>query len=213
MHHISTKKLYLLIFGVIIATAASLSSDLSYFTFYKLDIYKFSLVFAGSAITYPLIFAVTDMIASQVSKKLAIFIGLAIIIADGIFSNIPMLFHHLDSIAYTPDIALSKYSNDVLSFAPKLSELWYVGFMASIVTVIAEISIFTFIIRRINNTAISIIVSTALTLLAHNTILDWHMIKDVNIIAGNYLLNMLVVTIYAISIHIITKNKNTLANQ
>ena len=211
MENISTKKLYLIIFGVIIATAASLSSDLAYFTFYKLDIYEFSIVFAGSALTYPLIFAVTDMIASQVNKRLAIFIGLAIIIADGVFSNIPMLFNHLDSIAYTPDIALSKYSNDILSFAPKLSELWYVGFMASIVTVIAEISIFTFIVRRINHTALSIIVSTALTLFAHNLILDWHMLKDINIIAGNYLLNMIVVSIYAVSIHIITKNKNTLS--
>ncbi len=209
MENISTKKVYFIIFGVIIATAASLSSDLSYFTYYKLDIYNFSLVFAGSALTYPILFAVTDMIASQVSKQMAIFIGLMIIIADGLFSNIPMLSHVLENVAYTPDISLGKYSEDVFSFAPKLSELWYMGFIASSITIIVEITIFSFILKKINNTGLSIVLSTALTLLAHNAILDWHMIGDIHIILGNYFLNILVVAIYATIIHYISKTKNS----
>ena len=205
MENISSKKFYLIILGVVIATAASLSSDLSYFTYYKLDFHQFSLIFAGSAITYPIIFAVTDMIASQVSKHMAIFIGLTIIVADGIFSNIPMMSHVLESVAYTPDISLSEYSKDVFSFAPKLSELWYMGFIASTITVIAEITIFSFFIKKINNTGLSIVISTALTLFVHNAILDWHMIGDVQIILGNYLLNIIVVTVYAAIIHYISK--------
>lgn len=207
-YNLSDRQLLIIIFSVILATAISLASDLMYFTYYKVHLfYNFSLIFSGAALTYPITFAITDMIATLTRKRLSIYIGIFIVIADGVFSIIPK-FSHLSS--YNPKIKeLQIDYSAVYQLSGSIWNLWFTGVVASTITVIAEILLFSYIVKKIcKNVGVAIVLSTALTLAVHNAILDWHMLRDIRIILGNYTLNVLVVSIYAIIISFLLKKKN-----
>ena len=122
-------------------------------------------------------------------------------LGDGIFSNIPMLTGLAKERSYIPHDSLSKLPDAVITLAPNLSSLWYTGVLVSTATIVIEIIIFRKILKHLNNAPIAIIIATSTTILMHNMLLDYSMLKNYenhwNIIIGNYVMNILMVCIYA----------------
>lgn len=205
---LTNKQFLLIITGVIFATGTSLTSNLTYFNIYKVDLFGFDFIFSTSAITWPLAFAVLDMIAAKMNKYTAIYISIMISIVDGYFSTVPMLPHIFIEHNYCPGANMNPYINYMYNLAPKIFELWWFGMIATIITSIAEILLFSFLIKNLfKSVALSIIVSTAITLAFHNIILDFIMVGNMRFILGNYIINVIVVTIYALIVsYIIKKN-------
>lgn len=205
---LTNRQFLLIITGTIFATGTSLASDLTYFNIYKINIFGSIFIFSTSAITWPLAFAVFDLIAAKMNKYIAIYISIMICIINGYFSSIPMLPHILTEYNYCPEPSLEPYINHMYNLAPKLFELWWFGIIASIITSIAEILLFSLLIKNFfKSIAISIISSTAITLAFHNLILDWHMVGNWRFIIGNYIVNVTVVTIYAFIVSYIIKKR------
>jgi len=198
-----------LIIAVATLIAVSLSCDLLYFFWFKVYIFDVKFIFALSALFYPLKFALIDLINRITTYKVAIKVAVIITLADGIFSIIPLLTHMFPSHQYIPKDSLIQLSDAVHILTPHIFDLFYHGIFASFITLMLEIYLFNIIIKKVNNLPIAIIISTMLTLLAHNLVLDYSMLKDYkdcwNIIMGNYTVNSFVVVVYALIIYFITK--------
>jgi hypothetical protein len=193
--------IYLITTLCIIGMSVSLACNLVYFFWYKVDVFSYTLIFSLAGFFYPLTFVVIDLIAYLRKGFLAIFVAIMMRLGDGIFSNIPMLTGLAKERSYIPHDSLSKLPDAVITLAPNLSSLWYTGVLVSTVTVVIEIIVFRKILKHLNNAPIAIIIATSITILMHNMLLDYSMLKNYenhwNIIIGNYVMNILMVCIYA----------------
>ncbi|MGQ4002833.1 hypothetical protein QIW49_06305 [Francisellaceae bacterium CB300] len=201
--------IYLIAMLCVIGMAVALACNLVYFFWYKIDLFGYTLIFSLAGFFYPLTFAVVDLIAYLKKGFFPIFIAVIMRLGDGIFSNIPMLTGIAKEHSYIPHDSLSRLPDAVITLAPNLSSLWCNGVLASTATVIIEIIIFRKLLKHLNNAPIAIIVATSITILVHNMLLDYSMLKTYdnhwNIIIGNYFMNVLMVCIYASLVAVIIK--------
>ena len=193
--------IYLVATLCVIGTSIALACNLVYFFWYKIDLLGYTLIFSLAGVFYPLTFAVVDLIAYLKKGFFPIFIAVIMRLGDGIFSNIPMLTGVAKEHSYIPHDSLSKLPDAVITLSPNLSSLWCNGVLASTVTVIIKIIIFRKVLKHLNNAPIAIIIATSITILVHNMLLDYSMLKNYdnhwNIIIGNYIMNVFMVCIYA----------------
>jgi len=189
--------------------AVSLACNLLYFSWFEISIFDVKLMFALSALFYPLKFALLDLINRITTYKFAIKVAIIITLADAIFSTIPLLSQAFPSYKYMPQDSLINLSDAVHLLGPQIFGLFYHGLIASFTTLMLEIYLFNIIIKKINNLPIAIIISTLLTLFVHNLVLDYSMLRNYadhwNIIIGNYAINSFVVIVYALIIYFATK--------
>lgn len=201
--------IYIISTVCMIGVAVSLACNLVYFFWYKIDIFGYTFIFSLAGFFYPITFAVVDLIAYLKKGFFPLFIAVIMRLADGLFSNIPSLSEAFQNYAYMPPDSLKNLSDSVITLAPSLSKLWYHGVIASTITVITEILIFRKILKVFNNAPLAIIVATSLTIFVHNMLLDYTMLKSFdnhwNIIFGNYFLNVLMVSFYALIVAVIIK--------
>ena len=201
--------IYLIATLCVIGMAVALACNLVYFFWYKIDVLGYTLIFSLAGFFYPLTFAVVDLIAYLKKGFFPIFIAIVMRLGDGLFSNIPMLTDVAKNHAYIPHDSLNKLPDAVITLAPNLASLWYTGVLASTVTVIIEIIIFRKILKHLNNAPIAIVIATSITILMHNMLLDYSMLKNYenhwSIIIGNYFMNMLMVCIYACLVAVVIK--------
>lgn len=204
-----------------ISLSLSLTSNLLYFSGHIIKFDTFSLVFTSAALTYPITFALSDFFAYLTNRKTGIMVGIIFIIADGIFCSALQLNYLIaQNNFYSLDSNFEILSNAMLLISSPIFKLWYFGILASIVTVTIEVLIFSRVMKKINNYILSVVLSTAVTLALHNSILDYNMLKSYDgfwhLIIGNYIVNMLTVSLYAIithvSIKIISNSKNKTKN-
>jgi len=193
--------IYLIATLCVIGMAVALACNLVYFFWYKIDVLGYTLIFSLAGFFYPLTFVVVDLIAYIKKGFFPIFIAIIMRLGDGLFSNIPMLTGVAKNHAYIPHDSLTKLPNAVVTLAPNLSSLWCTGVLVSTVTVVVDIIIFRKMLKHLNNAPIAIIIATSITILMHNMLLDYSMLKNYenhwNIIIGNYLMNILMVCVYA----------------
>ncbi|AJI57701.1 putative membrane protein [Francisella philomiragia] len=201
--------IYIISTVCIVGIAVSLACNLVYFFWYKIDVFGYTFIFSLAGFFYPITFAVVDLIAYLKKGFFPIFIAIVMRLADGLFSNIPSLSETFQNHAYMPPDSLKHLSNSVTALAPNLSSLWYHGVIVSTITVVTEILIFKKILKIFNNAPLAIIMATSLTIFVHNMLLDYSMLKSFdnhwNIIFGNYILNILMVSLYALIVAVILK--------
>lgn len=205
----NASELFIIVFSISILISVSVACNLLYFFWFQKTLLGYNLIFSLAAFFYPLKFALLDLINKLTTYRFAIIVAIIITITDGIFSSIPMLSHVFPNYRYVAEDSLSNISNAVYILSPHIFKLYYSGILSSLITLFFELYLFNQIIKRIKNLPISIIISTALTLLAHNLILDYSVLREYancwNIIIGNYIVNLIVVTGYALVVCFITK--------
>jgi uncharacterized PurR-regulated membrane protein YhhQ (DUF165 family) len=177
-----------------------------FFRVTDVDIWGLVFRFSAAALIYPLIYILSDVLVYLENRNKAIIVVIIGIICDGLFSYALSLSHMLPHAqAMAPNEAL--HSNAIDIIAPLMPALWYHGILATLIAGIAEILLFSFLLKRIKNFGLSTVISVATTIAIHNATLDYQILKEYPDvmwrIISNYSLNMTVVIIYTIIISII----------
>lgn len=183
------------------------------FNLYFID---YTLKLTGSALVYSFIYVISDLITLLSNRRFAIFIILFGITCDGLFSYI---FHHLSTV----DIPSVMSATELLktnSFNVLGADIWKLfshGLIAATVASIGEVLLFALIYQKVNNFFISTTLSVIITLLCHNLITDYPMLKHEpdawNLIAHNLLINISIMIIYASIISLFLKLEKRMFNQ
>jgi uncharacterized PurR-regulated membrane protein YhhQ (DUF165 family) len=159
--------------------------------------------FSTAAFIYPLIFILSDVMAYVENRGKAIFVVFIGVACDAFFSYAlysASLFPMAHGMAPTEVI----HSNAIDVIGHLMPSLWYHGVIASLIAGTAEILIFSWLLKKIKNFALTTIISVAITLAVHNTIMDYQILKEypdaIWRILSNYTLNMTVVIVYTLII-------------
>lgn len=167
----------------------------------------------GSALIYPLIYILSDLIVALTNKKTAVIIALFGIFCDGIFS---FTTSYISASAIPPVMSPTELANAtaVNIFGINMWAFYYHGVIAAIVAAIAEILIFATLFKRMKNFLVSTLTSVIVTLVVHNLINDYQMLKhepDVwSLIINNWLVNITVIFVYTLIVTGINQTINRL---
>ncbi len=147
------------------------------------------------------------MIAFMKGRYIAIIVIITATLCDGIFSYVIYFASQTIIPNFTAnDIEDLHNTLAINHIAVQLPKLWHNGIIASLVTAIVEVIIFTTLLKKIKNFAVSTIFSVSIILITHNIILDHQMLKSFDdqwekIFTGLFL-NMILVVIYALLVQI-----------
>ena len=176
--------------------------------FRYLEFYDFRI--SCSALVYPLVYVLLDTMTALSDRKTVIVIIVAGRICDGLFSILLFSFANSQIPLNMSDIAIQN-TNAVNTIGNLVWPLWYHGAIAATVTAIAEILLFAFLFKKINNFFLSTIASIIIMLLTHNVITDYPLLKNDpqvwRIIFGNLSINISIMVLYAGLISILMKAK------
>ncbi len=174
---------------------------------------NYDLKVVSSALTYPLIYVISDLIVLISNRRSAIFIVLTGILCDGIFS---FAWHFISTI----DIPQVMTSTELIkttainTIGIDVWRLFYHGLLASTITAIAELLIFSTLYTKIKSFFLSTVISVIITLTFHNIILDYQMLKNEPdawfLIMHSLSINITIMTIYAFSVSTFLKIKSKL---
>ena len=159
----------------------------------------------SSAFVYPSIYVVSDALVALSNRRIAIIVAIIGIVCDGLFSFSTFFVTNLAM----PVITGAQQANTfyINQLGPHVWELYYHGLAAATTAAIAEIVIFSFILKRSGNFFISTISSVIITLLAHNTVTDYPMLKSDpdawKIIFNGLGMNISIMAIYAAIISVL----------
>ena len=169
-----------------------------------------SVVFSSSALVYPLIYILCDIIYFYSSRRMVIIVILFGIIFDGLFS-ISLYFVSLQKIPHGLTLHEVNLNNSINILGGNVFRLWYQGLLASIIAAFSEIFLFKFIFTRSKSFFLSTFFSVILTILMHNLINDYNMYKTESnvwtLILANYLVNVVIILFYVLTFTIIFKIK------
>ena len=160
-----------------------------------------------SAMTYGFVFIILDAIFYICGKKIAIIIIFLGMLMDALYSYGVYSTHF-----FTAPEGLTLHQNILTISIKQLSvptwSLYYNGLVASIITYLAELFIFSFVINRIfkNQFFLSSILSVGITLFTHNLYLYYKMFGQYDdfheILISNYLFDMTFIIIYSLLVSI-----------
>ena len=147
-----------------------------------------------------MIYAISDLIVLLSNRTLGSAIAIFGIMCDGFFSGVISKISTL-SIPVTMSTPELLNTNSVNAFGSRMWSLFYHGAAAATIAAIIEILLFVFIFKKSRNFIISTVTSVAITLIFHNIINDYQMLKhepDVwRIIIDNWIMNVIIIFIYA----------------
>ena len=153
-----------------------------------------------SALIYPLIYAISDLIVLLSNRFLGSLIAVFGVICDGIFSGVISRISTLP-IPVTMSNSGLLNTNAVNAIGLRMWPLFYHGAVAATIAAVAEILLFVLVFKKSKNFIVSTVASVAITLIFHNIINDYQMLKhepDVwRIIIDNWVMNVTIVFIYA----------------
>lgn len=157
------KKMFLTIAAVIISyMTISLVCDLVCFRLILVG----SLFFGGSALLYPALYPLLDILARILGSKITIILILFFHIADLVFSYIPILINQLP---YPHNFTHHHEFNVVFSPLPRM---FWAGIVGSILAGITEVIIYKFFQNKIKSFFLAALIATTLILFAHNVPVD-----------------------------------------
>lgn len=159
----------------------------------------------SSSFIYPAIYVISDAIVAISNRKLAIIIILLGIFCDGLFSF--LTFYMTTLQLPTMEINQQINSSYINHLGSQVWSLYCHGLLATIFASIAEVIMFNLIFKKSSSFFISTLISVIITLVAHNTITNYPMLKGDpeawRIIFNGLSINISIMTIYAIVVSII----------
>ncbi len=173
----------------------------------------YDLKIVSSALTYPLIYVISDLIVLISNRRYAIFVIFTGIVCSGVFS----FAWHFISTVNIPKVMTSTElvkANAINIIGIDMWKLFCHGLLASTIASIAELLIFSALYTKIKNFFISTIISIIVTLTFHNTIIDYQMLKNEPdvwlLIIHSLSINITIMIIYALTVSIFLKIKSKL---
>lgn len=154
----------------------------------------------SSAFLYAATYVLCDAMVAMSNRKTTLIIILCGVICDGIFSY---LVSNFSTWAIPHNMSAHELANTLAinQIGPQMWQLFYRGALASFLSTSIEVLIFAFLFTKSNNFFISTIFGVSITLLTHNLVTDYPMLKkepDVwEIIFHNLSINICIVIIYA----------------
>lgn len=212
-------KTYLLLSMSMLYVAFKLTCNTLFFrqTMIHIPIINMDLRVVCSAFVYPAIYVISDGIVALSSRKLAIVTIIVGTTCDGLFSWATNSVTTLSLPNMSHDQLLNSLA--INQIGPQVWKLYYHGLVAAITAAIAEVIIFSFIFQKIKNFFISTIISVVITLLAHNTITDYPMLRSDpdawRVIFNGLSINITIMALYAavVSIFLYLLKKRFYANK
>lgn len=166
-----------------------------------------------AAFIFPAIYVISDAIIALTNRKIGGLIIIFGIICDGIFSYGISYFAKLEIPAIMSKTELLN-TTSINIIAVQMWPLFYHGVIASAAAAIGEALIFSFIYKKLNNFFISTIASIIITLVIHNLITDYPILRDEpdawHIIINNLLMNTSFMMVYTLIIVIFMRIHETL---
>lgn len=154
-----------------------------------------------SALIYPLIYILSDLIVLVTNKKTAIIVTLFGIFIDGLSSALFTYIAHKPlpmNMSETERVTSQSFN----AISIHMWQLFNSGLIANIVVAIVEIIMFAFFLRKINNFFISVMVSIIVTLAIHYPLTDYRVLSHepdaLHILLHNFATNVAIMSIYAI---------------
>ncbi|MCC2625258.1 MAG: hypothetical protein K0R14_1131 [Burkholderiales bacterium] len=157
----------------------------------------------SAAFVYPGIYVLSDLIVVLSSRRFGILIAFFGIICDGIFS---FTVSHISGLPLPSTMSKTELlsTTSVNTLGLQMWPLYYQGVIAATIAAIAEILIFSTIFKRLDNFVIATVTSVVITLVFHNLINDYQMLKnepDVwRLIINNWMVNITILFVYAVII-------------
>jgi len=177
-----------------------------FFRYLELPILKIS----SAAFIYPLVYVLIDTISAMTNRGTAIFVIIVGRICDGVFSYLLFFFAN-QQIPLDMSSAAIQNTNAVNVLGNLVWPLWYHGVIASTVTAIVELMLFMFIFKKLKNFFLSTIISITVTLVTHNLINDYGVLKNDphvwHVIVGNLSVNLSIMVLYTAVIALMMKMK------
>lgn len=196
------KSVYVLLVLSMLYVAFKLTCNPMFFrqTIIKLPLLSWDLKIVCSAFVFPAIYVMSDVITALSNRKLAITIIIIGAVCDGIFS---FAVDSITSLRIPNNISGLQALNTqyINHLGPQVWSLYYHGVIASVVTAIVEVFIFSFVLKKSKNFFIATITGVIITLLIHNTITDYPLLRldpDAwKIIFNGIFVNVSIMVIYA----------------
>lgn len=168
--------------------------------------YKFETI--GAAFFFPFTYVICDLIILISDRMTAVIAILFGIICEGVFT---FLIYYVSF--FKIPINISNHSlmltNAINLLGSEIWRLFYQSLFASIVSLLLEIYIFSYLYKKISNFVISTLISIFITILCHNLVNDYEMFQnEVNIwklIFNTLIINMVIISIYVFIAYFIFK--------
>lgn len=200
---LTKSKEFYVILTLLLYMTLKLACDPLFFRTIEITIFGHSFMSMASSTIFSSTYALSDMIAFMKGRYIAIMVIIAATLCDGIFSYLIYFAGQMKIPNFTAhDVGDLNNTLAINHIAEQLPKLWHNGIIASLVTAIIEVIIFTTLLKKIKNFAISTICSVSIVLITHNILLDHQMLKSFDdqwekIFTG-FFLNMILVIIYAL---------------
>jgi len=168
-----------------------------------INLFGYDLLVTQSAFTYGLVFVMTDLCAAVFGLRQAYIIILFAMLMDGIYS-FGIYSVSFFSIPSTIDPQYLDVTQAIHTLSMPTLTLFSGGAIASLITYLAEVTLFSFLFKRVfkENLFLSSTVAIASTILFHNLILYPIAINDkANLwkyFWGNFILDMAFVIVYTL---------------
>ena len=203
-------KWIILLFSVMLYSVLNVTCDPLFFRKMTLHIpfIDYYVNMLATAWVYPFLYIILDMIVVISNRKIAVLAVIFGVICDGIFSGVCYFFSTINvPIGVNEKDLMSTIAFNALGHG--MWRLWYHGLIATIIAKIAELFIFSYLYRKINSFFISTVTSVVITLVAHNLINDYYMLRNEqyhwSIIFTNLTLNIVTMVIYACIVSMVLK--------
>jgi hypothetical protein len=167
---------------------------------------QYQLKLVGSALIYPGIYVLSDALLALSNRKTTILIIIIGILCDGLFS---WTITHISQLDIPTVMSPNELTNTlaVNTIGSQMWTLYYHGVFAALAAAIAEILIFAALLKKWRNFFVSTTVSVVITLVAHNLINDYAMLKSepdaLQLIFHNLATNISIMIIYAAIVNLI----------
>lgn len=207
---INTNKPYLVIILAMLYISFKLICNPIFFRQIELSIppITYNLKVVGSALIYPFIYILSDVIVALSNRKTTIIIIVAGIICDGIFS---FVVSRISNFALPSNLSGQALAN-TLAINQVGGQMWLLfihGCIAALVVAIIEIIIFAALLKRLNNFFISTLISVVVTLVSHNLITDYPMLRQQSdawgLIFHSLSINITIMFIYTTIVSLVLK--------
>ncbi|TNF65469.1 MAG: hypothetical protein EP298_12160 [Gammaproteobacteria bacterium] len=203
----NTKKEAVFLFAIMFYVTCKITTDPLFFRTHMFHFFDYSMLISFSAFIFPLVYVLSDLIVFLKGRLIAIYVVLIGTFCDGFFSYsvyASSFFSQPTFPAEQVQQASRSYAVDTLSsgFPP----LWYHGLIASIITAIVEVIIFSFFLKKLKRFSSATIISISITLISHNLFLDYPMVKAGYMtwsrVINNLIFEISIIIVYAIIIDI-----------
>jgi len=196
---------YVLLFAAMLYITCKLVCNPLFFRQIDISLLFFSgpIKLTGSAFFYPAIYILSDLITALSNRRVAIVIAMFGIFCDGFFS---FCVSHVSYLVIPSVMSATELlnTNSVDLIGKPMWQLYYQGVMAATFAAVFEILMFSLLFKRIKNFIVATVLSVVMTLVIHNLINDYQMLKhepDVwKIIIDNWIVNVTILFVYAVII-------------